>query len=81
MIAGHAKTSKTMVITVSRAEIVLAYCALGLNPLVSAFVTILLRTMKGISHHTAAFYLSILQLVVFGTIIGILGVGPYVYTV
>jgi drug/metabolite transporter (DMT)-like permease len=34
----------------------IAIAALILNPLVSSLITILLRTMKGISHHTAAFY-------------------------
>ena len=34
----------------------IAIIALILNPIVSALITILLRTMKGISSHTAAFY-------------------------
>lgn len=34
----------------------IAYVALCLNPIISALVTILLRTMSGISHHCAAFY-------------------------
>lgn len=39
----------------------IAIIALIFNPIVSSLITILLRTMKGISHHTAAFYYVLFQ--------------------
>ena len=44
---------------------IIGLAALILNPLVSSIITILLRTMKGISHHTAAFYYVIFQCLVY----------------
>ena len=46
----------------------IAIVALILNPIVSALITILLRTMKGISSHTAAFYHGLFQATVYGIV-------------
>jgi drug/metabolite transporter (DMT)-like permease len=43
----------------------IAIIALVFNPIVSSLITILLRTMKGINHHTAAFYYVLFQCAVY----------------